>query len=91
MPWGQKGRVDQLCTSRTRPMAPAWTHSAICDVACCPAAQNMCVAAPVWRAVSTTRRASWKTLPSGLCTITCLPAFIAARATVAWRWSGVMM
>ena len=83
--------MSALMRSRTRPMAPAWTHSAICGAVWFPAAQNMCVAAPVWRAVWTTRRASWKTLPSGLWTITCFPAFIAASATVAWRWSGVMM
>src|SRR5579859_5886565 len=27
MPCGQKGRLDQLCTSRTGPMAPAQIHS----------------------------------------------------------------
>ena len=91
MPCGQNGRVDQLCTSRTGPIAPASIHSAICAVDSVPAEQNMCVAAPVSRAVWTTSRASWRTLPSGLWTITCLPAFIAASAIVACRWSGVMM
>ena len=83
MPCGQKGRVDQLCTSRTGPIAPAWIHSDSCGVDCCPAAQNMWVAAPVSRAVWITSRASWRTLPSGLWTITCFPAFMAASATVA--------
>ena len=54
MPCGQKGRVDQLWTSRTGPIAPAWIHSAICGAVCWPAAQNMWVAAPVSRAVRTT-------------------------------------
>ena len=51
MPCGQNGREDQLCTSRTGPIAPAWIHSAICGVDSVPAAQNMWVAAPVSRAV----------------------------------------
>ncbi len=91
MPCGQNGRDDQLCTSRTGPIAPASIHSVICAVDCRPAEQNMCVAAPVSRAAWTTSRDSWRTLPSGLWTMTCFPAFIAASAIVAWRWSGVMM
>ena len=92
MPCGQKGRVDQLCTSRTGPIAPAWIHSAICGVDSLPrraehVGGGAASRAPVW----ITSRASCRTLPSGLWMITCFPAFIAASATVACRWSGVMM
>ncbi len=90
MPCGQNGRVDQLCTSRTGPMAPASTHSVSSAVDSSAEAQNMCVAEPVSRAVRTTSCASASTLPSGLWVITCLPALIPASATVAWWWSGVM-
>ena len=92
MPCGQKGRVGPVVHlahgadgAGLDPLGDLRRGLAV------PAAQNMWVAAPVSRAVWITSRASWKTLPSGLWTITCFPAFIAASATVACRWSGVMM
>ena len=59
MPCGQNGRLDQLITSRTGPMAPAQIHSQSSRVASdawLPTAT--CVATRVSRATSAIRRAS---------------------------------
>ena len=73
MPCGQKGRVDQLCTSRTGPIAPLESHSQSIGVLGLSAMQKSWVATPVCRAVSRAIRSSSKTLEIGLCVIDVLP------------------
>ena len=91
MPCGQNGRVDQLCTSRTGPIAPLQIHSqSVGGRLLARAAEHVRGGARLAGGPDHEPRLVHHVGERLVRTITCLPARSPASETVAWRWSGVM-
>ena len=90
MPCGQNGRLDQLWTSRTCPIAPSAIHSERSFVGSLDGLFTVSeVATFISRAIWAMRCASAIECAIGFCPSTCLCLRIDASAIGACQWSGV--